>query len=315
MSKKTIMIIAALVLGISTASFSATAQVSSNQPKIQVTNKVVQKSSMEEQLEMLEKGVVPTTPALSANTWAKAVKDRNGALQYALFTDKKKAASKKSLERSHWVTGVSSPWVESYRVSQIEKKDKSIDYKVEFDLYTSAGKVGIDEAILHLLKKDNQWYINGIFPGSSKTIGIWNTNESIKDVDIPKVETFQSKLGYKLQLPKDMIDKLVIQDSTCKNEEGNPPCTFFAYKDKHLKKEVNIITLIRLSEKQERSSYYTEHPFLKKITKSKNVGFYYMIGSEHPYAKNMNSKEAKEWDYLLNELKGKIKYIKPGDSF
>jgi hypothetical protein len=273
-------------------------------------------NQLEEQLRMLEQAIVPTTPEETIQTWAKSVQLRNGALQYALGTQGLKEGLKTSLEQFHWVTGASSPWVETYKVvNKEEKRDESIEYVVEFDLVTSSGKAGKDQAVLSLIKHGDQWLIRGISPASEKAIGIWNTPESINELHIEKnfeeMNTYQSKLGYSISFSQDMMDKMVIQDATCENEEGNPPCTFFYYKNTSAKKDVLLLSLIRLTKEQEKSSYYQDHPFLKKVGTSEKGSFYLTESSELPYAEVPDSEQGKEWSYLLEALEERIQHLTP----
>ena len=178
--KKSFILAAILVLGITTATYAGSKEKQANQQEELKT----EKTSIQEQLAMLERGIVPTKPDKTIKLWAKAVKERNGALQYALLTEDAKKGTKKSLEQFHWATGASSPWVEEYKVvSKNEQKDESIEYVVEFSLATSTGKAGKDSARLILVKKDEQWFIQSIAPANKNAIGIWSTPEAIKEIN------------------------------------------------------------------------------------------------------------------------------------
>ncbi|PLS15427.1 hypothetical protein CVD28_22650 [Bacillus sp. M6-12] len=74
----------------------------------------------------------------------------------------------------------SSPWVEKYII--IEKKtisEKEVEFKVQLDLVDSTGSLGSDIALVGVVKKDDKWYVSRVAPGSKKTIGFWNTPDSI----------------------------------------------------------------------------------------------------------------------------------------
>jgi hypothetical protein len=319
MMKKSLLIATVLGLGISTASLAGTPQ-PAEKAAAQVTaieQNSIQKSIREERLEMLERSIVPKTPNATIALFAEAVKSRNGALQYALFSGESRVGLTKSMENSHWVTGVSSPWVETYKIlSQKELiKHKRMEFIVEFDLATSTGKAGKDAARVTVEKIDDRWYITSLGPYNNNSIGIWNTHESVKEQNLEqnlkKMVTYNSSLGYKIQLPKDIMEKIVIKDATCKNEKGNPPCTFFYYKDKEQKKDILLLALIRLTKEQEKSKYYQEHPFLTKVGANNKGSFYYSVPSEHPYGEKDNTAKGKEWSYLVNVLKGRIHSFTP----
>lgn len=172
MRKKLYLLLIILVLGITVTTYAAT---TSKEPTSEETNIAPEKSPVEEQLEMLEKGIVPTKPEETALLWAKAVKMRNGALQYALFTPKLKQKHKQALEQSHWVTGISSPWVESYKIiSQKENKDKTIEVTVELALATSTGSAGKEVAKLTLVQEGEQWFIKELKSKDGQETGIWS---------------------------------------------------------------------------------------------------------------------------------------------
>ena len=70
-----------------------------------------------EQLTMLERYFAAETPLEAVETWAEGVKDRNGAVQFAVFSPALQQRARSSYERIHWVTGISSPYVSTYSIS------------------------------------------------------------------------------------------------------------------------------------------------------------------------------------------------------
>ncbi len=105
-----------------------------------------------------------TFPEQSVNLWAKGVKERNGALQYAVMDEKLKSKFSNYLEKNRpsWVTGGSSPWIETYEI-KLNKVD-TFTYKAEvvFSLATSAGSLGSYPAYLQIVKQSNYWMIKDI---------------------------------------------------------------------------------------------------------------------------------------------------------
>lgn len=104
-------------------------------------------------------------PEQAAYLWAKGVKNRNGALQYAVLDNRLKEAYSENVEKEHpsWVTGWSSPWVENYDIVKIQKKNPntcSID--VRFDMKSSAGREGSHNAHLLVMKRDSYWVVINI---------------------------------------------------------------------------------------------------------------------------------------------------------
>lgn len=77
----------------------------------------------------------PVSAEQCVQMYANAVKERKGAIQYALFSEKLREAKKSYFEELNWVTGVSSPWVTGY---DIENSGKGT-YNIVFHWATSAG--------------------------------------------------------------------------------------------------------------------------------------------------------------------------------
>ncbi|WP_248928437.1 copper amine oxidase N-terminal domain-containing protein [Paenibacillus hamazuiensis] len=97
-----------------------------------------QARSLQMQVQLLENAVAPKSPEEAVETWARAVQTRNGALQYAVMAPRLKELERKSFEAFHWVSGVSSPWVEKYKIEPIRtEEDGSRTFGVRFDWRTS----------------------------------------------------------------------------------------------------------------------------------------------------------------------------------
>lgn len=62
----------------------------------------------------------PYTAEDAINIYAEAVKMRNGLVQYALFDDKLRAEKYGEFKDLGFVTGTSSPWIESYEINKID---------------------------------------------------------------------------------------------------------------------------------------------------------------------------------------------------
>ena len=67
---------------------------------------------------LLEQALIPQDHLAAANTWAEAVKMRNGALQYALLTPSLQSEKYEEYSAMNWVTGTSSPWIKEYKVTE-----------------------------------------------------------------------------------------------------------------------------------------------------------------------------------------------------
>ena len=95
--------------------------------------------------------------------WAEGVRTRNGALQFAMFSPKVKEKELSSFEKlGGWITGVSSPWAESYEISKgIPKTQDSFEFQVKFSMATSDGKGFMINNVL-VQRNNKNWYISEI---------------------------------------------------------------------------------------------------------------------------------------------------------
>ncbi|MGG1551887.1 hypothetical protein [Paenibacillus ferrarius] len=91
------------------------------------------------------------------------MKNRNGAAQYALLSAELRNQTVKTYEELNWVTGVSSPWIDSYQVSDsVKAEDGSVSYKVTFQMKTSTGSAGEGTVKVTVGPKDGKWLVTGL---------------------------------------------------------------------------------------------------------------------------------------------------------
>lgn len=76
---------------------------------------------------------MPTTKEEAVDNYAKAVKMRNGAIQYGLLSNELRQEKYQEFKELAFVTGTSSPWIDNYKVTKI--KDNL--YQIQFTLKTS----------------------------------------------------------------------------------------------------------------------------------------------------------------------------------
>ena len=101
----------------------------------------------------------------AANVWASGLKKRSAALQYSVMTEKLKKNYEKELETTapNWVTGVSSPWVESYRIVKTEAPSRNQrTILLNFSTLTSTGPAGDYNAQLTIKQEGDFWLISDI---------------------------------------------------------------------------------------------------------------------------------------------------------
>lgn len=96
---------------------------------------------IKKRLELLEFALVSQSPDEIANTWAKGVMTRNGALQYAVLCDNLQSKYKSDFEMWDWWTGFSSPWVDSFHIiSKKHQWDGAWEFIIKFH-YTDSTKI------------------------------------------------------------------------------------------------------------------------------------------------------------------------------
>ncbi len=115
-------------------------------------------------LEEAMRDVGACTPDKAADIWAGGLKKRSGAMQYAAMTNKLREIYAAELDKSfpNWVTGMSSPWVESYSVTKAKTLGETRIYDVLFHTATSTGPAGDHKATIHITREDGYWRIGMI---------------------------------------------------------------------------------------------------------------------------------------------------------
>jgi hypothetical protein len=98
---------------------------------------VPQAESDAARIAMLEKALAPDTAEAVATLFAKANKERNGAVQFMLFSDQLKTKYKDSWP--YWVSGVSSPWITSFAVKKIADNQHSQQFQITYQWATASG--------------------------------------------------------------------------------------------------------------------------------------------------------------------------------
>jgi hypothetical protein len=116
-----------------------------------------------ERISRLEEALAPATPYEAVQMWAKGVKTRNGALQFALYSSELKKQYYDEFSSNNWSTGTSSPWVSGFTIKELQKESNGgYSFEVDFMLATSTGSAGSDEKIVNTGKQGENWVITGI---------------------------------------------------------------------------------------------------------------------------------------------------------
>lgn len=102
-------------------------------------------------------------PEKTVEVWVNGLKKRNAAMQYSVMTQKLKDKYAKQLEETapNWVTGQSSPWIESYKIIKVERLDESnYRFHITISTMTSTGPAGEYSAILTVTREGYYWRIS-----------------------------------------------------------------------------------------------------------------------------------------------------------
>jgi len=126
------------------------------QNKFEVRNKLL--------LEALDYvGVCSAEKAL--DVWSEGLKQRSGALQMSVMSPKlrKKYISKLEEFNEFWVTGISSPYVESYKILNTKTPDdKTKVFEVLYQTATSTGPAQELKATVTVTNNEDLWQITKI---------------------------------------------------------------------------------------------------------------------------------------------------------
>lgn len=102
------------------------------------------------------------TPEAAIQVWAKGMKSRNGAMQYSVMGSDLKRKYLRQLERynQYWVTGMSSPWIVSYKIaSKKQAGNTQYVFLLTFPTATSAGPAKDLHAKVTVKRHDDFWQI------------------------------------------------------------------------------------------------------------------------------------------------------------
>ncbi|HOV69998.1 MAG TPA: hypothetical protein PLZ84_06695, partial [Clostridia bacterium] len=105
------------------------------------------------------------SPDSAAEIWARGVKERNAAKQFSVMTQDLKDEYLKQVNANfpNWVTGVSSPWIDTFIIIRASSPDKkSQTHFIWFDTVTSTGPAGKLFAIITVSSDGEYWRITQI---------------------------------------------------------------------------------------------------------------------------------------------------------
>ncbi|MFS0639164.1 hypothetical protein AB1K84_25150 [Mesobacillus foraminis] len=101
------------------------------------------------------------------NLWLLGVKNRSGAVQYALLSPTLQKQTRRQYEQRGWVTGGSSPWIDNIEIVKVNKiNNSSREYTITYELLNSAEKLGTGRKVITVSKNPlhyrKNWFITKI---------------------------------------------------------------------------------------------------------------------------------------------------------
>jgi beta-lactamase regulating signal transducer with metallopeptidase domain len=163
-----------------------------------------------------------------AGQWAEAVKCGDGKAQYQLLSVRCRKENDEKYQENHWSTGVSSPWVESYRVSSAGGGSAEVIYQYA----TSEGSAGSYRQTLKFVEEDKTLRIDsfstlesvedstGLTAGSGQTkiiayLSKYNPDQTVTADPVEWITDSDKKRIKELHLPEDdMPDGFYIYNPT-----------------------------------------------------------------------------------------------------
>lgn len=105
------------------------------------------------------------SPEAAVQVWVEGMKHRNGAIQYSVMGPELKKEYLTRLEQynPYWVTGMSSPWVDSCQITD-KTQTESMQYvfQLSFSTMTSGGPAETYHAEVTVNRQDDFWQITKI---------------------------------------------------------------------------------------------------------------------------------------------------------
>ena len=112
---------------------------------------------------LLESALAPKSSLSAVNSWAEAVKTRNGAWQYAVMTPDLQEKYYEQFASLNWTTGTSSPWIKEYKVIEKGNPDENTYfYEVEFTWTDSTMQTSTTKEYVTVKNTDGIWLVSSI---------------------------------------------------------------------------------------------------------------------------------------------------------
>lgn len=121
---------------------------------------------LEKQITSFMSGLQAETPKQAVELWISGVKNRSGAVQFAMLSPSLQQRTRKQFEQRGWGTGQSSPWVNNFRFIKKEIiSDTKVQYTISYELLTSYANFGYGKKFINVEKNADpytNWFITDI---------------------------------------------------------------------------------------------------------------------------------------------------------
>jgi hypothetical protein len=120
-----------------------------------------------QQIHSLETSLSPDSAREALDIWAKGIRNRSGALQYAVFSPDLRAKTKKQFDDIFWVTGGSSPHMGTLKNMKAKAlNNKTTVFTFDYELIAQNKNIGTGKAVVTVQKMNTDrgegWFITNI---------------------------------------------------------------------------------------------------------------------------------------------------------
>jgi hypothetical protein len=240
-------------------------------------------------VDLLEKAFASTSAKQAIDAWAKALQQRNGALQYALLSKELRAKYYFVMGELHWVTGSSGPSIEHFSITEKKSSDSKVEYSVDFAIINSGKEKQTEQAEVSVEWEDGKWVITSIAFNGKDSLAI--------GAPYAKSEPYMfEEKDYLLTLPSSWKGKIRM---TAEEKEAK---SYFLYSPNDSTKEgvgLFAIERIPLKEWEEWGNETGIHTYL-----GEKDGIVYALvkASENPFADQPDRPEYAEFEEMLLSL-------------
>lgn len=128
-----------------------------------VTVDLPEVDSLKRRVELLEQALAPKSAKDAAQLWFEGVKTRNGALQFAALSPGLRSEKQATYESRHWVTGTSSPWIDTYTINEGKQlSDGRVEFLIKF-VWTDSTKAKTEaEQTVIVQQFEQNWFVSDV---------------------------------------------------------------------------------------------------------------------------------------------------------